>query len=93
MSANSATVANVNDSASSVELFANGADSNINGRTVFNDSAQLLYMKFGSTASATDHTVQVPAGGYYEFPQPVFCGLVHGIWAADGSGAARTTQW
>lgn len=86
-----ATLANVSDSASSAPIFA--ASAGAKGRCVFNDSTQVLYLKFGGTASTTSYTVQIPAGGFYEFPQPVYGGAVDGIWAADGSGAARTTEW
>ena len=55
------------------------------GLTVFNDSSAILYLCLGTaTASTTDYTVQVPAGGYYEAPDR-FTGEVRGIWAsADG---------
>jgi hypothetical protein len=86
----SATLANVASSGSSVTLFAAG--SNANGRAIFNDSTAVLYLKFGTTASATSYTVQLAAGAYYEFPQPVFAGRVDGIWAS-ANGFARTTAW
>lgn len=85
-----ATLANVTSSASSTTVFAaNGA---ARARTVYNDSTAVLYLKFGATASTTSYTVQVDAGGYYEFPLPLYGGLVDGIWAA-ANGAARTTEW
>jgi hypothetical protein len=52
----------------------------------------VLYVKFGAAASTTSYTVQIAAGGYYEFPQPVYCGEVDGIWAS-ANGAARLTSW
>jgi hypothetical protein len=86
----SATTANVSSSASSTTVFAaNGA---AKGRTVWNDSTAVLYLKFGATASTTSYTVQLAAGAYYEFPQPLYGGVVDGIWAA-ANGAARTTEW
>jgi hypothetical protein len=85
-----ATLANVASSASSVTLFA--AASNDNARTIWNDSTAVLYVKFGTTASTTSFTVQLAAGAYYEFPQPVFAGRVDGIWAS-ANGSARTTRW
>ena len=85
-----ATLANVTSSATSVTVFAaNGA---ARARAVYNDSTAVLYLKFGATASTTSHTVQLASGDYYEFPQPVYGGLVDGIWAA-ANGAARTTEW
>lgn len=88
--AQSATLANVAGSASSVALFA--AAGTVRGRAVWNDSTAVLYLKFGATASATSATVKIPADGYYEFPSPVYGGVVHGIWTA-ATGNARTTEW
>lgn len=85
-----ATLANVASSASSVTLFA--AAGNTSARTIWNDSTAVLYVKFGTTASTTSYTVQIAAGGYYEFPQPVFAGRVDGIWAS-ANGNARVTSW
>lgn len=85
-----ATLANVASSATNVTVFS--AANNINCRTVYNDSTAVLYLKFGATASTTSYTVQLAAGAYYEFPQPVYAGQVDGIWAS-ANGAARTTQW
>jgi hypothetical protein len=85
-----ATLANVNGSASSVTVFAAAATPK--GRTVYNDSTATLYLKFGGTASTTSYTVQLPPGYIYEFPQPVYSGVVDGIWSA-ANGAARTTEW
>lgn len=86
----SATTSNVAASASSTVVLA--ANTNANARTVFNDSTAVLYLKFGATASATSYTVQLAAGGFFEFPAPLYTGEVDGIWAA-ANGNARTTEW
>ncbi len=86
----SATLANVASSASSVALFADAGP--VNGRAIFNDSTAVLYVKFGATASSSSYTVQIAAGGYFEFPVPVYAGEVDGIWAS-ANGNARTTAW
>lgn len=86
----SATPANVASSATNVTIFAAASDAN--GRTITNDSTAVLYVKFGTTASTTSYTVQLTAGAYYEFPQPVYAGQVDGIWAS-ANGFARTTAW
>ena len=96
MSDQTATLANVASSATSVNLFAANtytypADGN-HCRTIFNDSTQVLYVKFGATASATSYTVQIAAGGYYEFPQPLYLGNVDGIWAS-ANGNARLMSY
>lgn len=89
MRPSTATLANVASSASNVTLF---TAANANGRAIYNDSTAVLYVKFGATASTTSYTVQIAANGYYEFPQPVYCGQVDGIWAS-ANGNARLTSW
>ena len=88
---NTATVSSVAASATAVTLFAAGAGNDAGARTIFNDSTALLYVKFGATASSTDYTVQISAGGYYEVPAPVYDGLITGIWTS-ATGSARLTQ-
>lgn len=90
ISIQAATVANVASSASSTTVFA--ANGGARGRAVYNDSTAVLYLKFGATASATSYTVQMAPGDYFEFPVPVYGGVVDGIWAA-ANGAARTSEW
>jgi hypothetical protein len=90
-SSSSATLANVNDSASSVTLLASNASRKM--ATIFNDSTVALYVKFGATASLTSFTVKIAAQGYYELPIPVYTGVLDGIWDSDQSGAARVTEW
>jgi len=88
-----ATRFSVASSAVDVQLFA--ATGRNGGRTVFNESSAILYIAFGATpaASLTNYTVQVAAGGYYEFPpSKVFGGEVRAIWAA-ANGNARCTEW
>jgi hypothetical protein len=84
-----ATLANVASSATNVTLFAAAA---ANMRTIFNDSTAVLYVKFGATASTTSYTTQIAAGGYYEFPQPLYTGQVDCLWAS-ANGFARVTSW
>lgn len=85
-----ATTANVASSGTSVTLFA--AAWGNNARTIYNESTAVLYVKFGTTASTSSYTVQIAAGGYYEFPQPMYTGRVDGIWAS-ANGFARVTSW
>lgn len=85
------TVSSVSASASAVTLFASTGGENSAARAVFNDSAAVLYIKLGSSASTSSFTVKVPAGGYYELPAPVYDGVVTGIWSS-ADGAARCTQ-
>lgn len=87
--ATAAAPANVASSASNVTLQASNAARR--GLLIFNDSTQVLYVKFGATASSSSYTVQIAAGGYYEVPQPVYTGQVDGIWAS-ANGNARVTE-
>jgi len=61
-------------------------------RTIFNDSTSMLFVKFGAVASASDYTVQIAAGAFFEFPSPLYAGQVDGIWAS-ANGNARLTTW
>jgi len=84
----SPTVTQVASSASNVTLKASNGSRK--GLLIFNDSTAILRVKFGATASSTSYTVQIAAGGYYEMPQPVYTGLVDGIWAAANGNAYVT---
>ena len=85
-----ATLSNVADSASSVTLLASNA--NRRGASFFNDSTETLYLKHGATASTTSFTVRLDPYDFYELPNPVYTGIVDGIWGANGSGSARMTE-
>lgn len=86
-----ATLASVPTSTTSATLFA--ANGKATGRSVWNDSAAILYLAYGGTAaSATNATVPVAANGYYEVPPNFFGGVVTGI-LATGTGNARVTEW
>lgn len=88
--AGTATLSNVNDSATSVTVLA--ANTSRKGVVIHNDSSQALKLKYGATASATSYTVEIAAEGYWEMPSPIYTGVLDGIWDADGSGAARITE-
>jgi hypothetical protein len=60
---------------------------------IFNESTAILYIKFGAAASATDYTLQIAAGGYYETPSGnPYSGLITGI-LASGTGFAQITAY
>lgn len=86
----SATLVNVNDTASSTTLQA--ANNARRGWLIFNDSSSDLYIKFGATASLTSFSIKLGSGQYYEMPQPIYVGVIDGIWSADSTGAARVTE-
>jgi hypothetical protein len=48
-------------------------------------------VKFGATATSSSYTVKMASDSYYEFPEPVYTGIVDGIWAS-ANGAARCTE-
>lgn len=87
--ATAASLANVASSATNVTLKA--ANASRRGLAIFNDSEAVLYVKFGATASSSSFTVKIAAGGYYEMPQPIYVGIVDGIWAS-ANGNARVTE-
>jgi hypothetical protein len=86
----SSAVTSVNSTASSTTLLA--ANANRVGAMIHNTDANALYVKFGASASATSFTVKIASDGYYEFPRPIYQGVVDGIWAGDGSGIAAITE-
>lgn len=86
--ATTATLVNVSSSASNVTLRA-ANDARI-GMLVVNDSTATLYLKYGATASTSSYTVKMEPGSYWEMPQPIYTGIVDGIWSS-ANGAARIT--
>lgn len=86
-----ATVVSVADSASVQTLkVANSARKML---IICNNSTEILYVKLGSAASLSDFTYKVFANGHLELPQPMYTGIVTGIWSADGAGAALVTEY
>lgn len=91
------TNTNVNDAATNQTLLA--SNTSRKGATIYNDSTAVLYVKLGTTATATSFTIALQActavgdgsGGYYEVPF-AYTGRIDGIWASDQSGAARITE-
>lgn len=86
--ATTATLANVSTSGTSATLIA----SNVLriGATIYNDSSVVLYVKFGTTASATSFVVAMAAASYYEVPNG-YTGRIDGILASS-TGTARVCE-
>ena len=61
------------------------------GFKIFNNSTQVLYVKYGSEASSSDFSIKLAAGAYFENAMPVYLGSVHGVWAAV-NGSAQITE-
>ena len=79
-------------SAAADTLILAGNDSR-NGAIIFNESTAILYLNLSkSTASLTNYSVQVAAGGTYLNKYTDYCGEIRGIWAA-ANGAAMVTEF
>lgn len=85
-----ATLASVTSSITAVTLFAEYPLAR--ARSIYNDSTSTMFLKYGAGASSTSYTIQIAAGAYFEFPQPLYAGLVSAIWTT-ANGAARTSEW
>lgn len=84
------TKSSVNSGVASVTILASNASRK--GATITNTDANALYLDLsGGTASSTSYSVAVSSAGYYEVPFG-YTGLITGIWAADGTGAALVTE-
>lgn len=85
-----ATLSNVSGSASSVTVLA--ANTGRKGAAFFNDSTSAAYLKFGSTASTSSFTVKLfPAQTFFIESDPIYTGIVTGIWDT-ATGAMRVTE-
>lgn len=88
-SSSSSAVTSVASSATNVTLLASNASRKM--ATFYNDSTKGLFLKLGTTASATSFTTKLNSGDYYELPLPVYTGQIDGIWAS-ANGSARITE-
>lgn len=85
-------VTNVAASATSVTLKA----LNISRRAlyIFNAGTSTLFVKLGATATTTtSFTYAIPPNGFWELPDdPIYTGVVDGIWSATGGNGALVTE-
>lgn len=81
----SATVTSVTTTASSTTILA--ANTNRKG-VMINSVSGTILVKMGTGASATSYTARLVTNGYYEFPQPVYTGVVTAI----GAGSLTITE-
>jgi hypothetical protein len=80
----------VNSGTSNVTILASNA--NRLGATIFNDDANALLVGLGGTdVTSTNYTWSIAAGTGWEVPYG-YTGIIEGLWAGDGSGAARVTE-
>lgn len=59
--------------------------------TIANDGAANVYVKFGATATASSYKVKLGSGDYYEFPLPIYTGIVDAI-GDSATGTLRVTE-
>lgn len=88
-----ATLSNVSTSTTSATLLA--ANASRIGAQITNDAATAIFIKFGTTASATSYTVSLAGAAsapfsYYEVPAG-YTGRIDGILASS-TGTARVTE-
>ncbi len=87
------TASNVASSATSVTVLA--ANVLRKQAIIYNDSIEVLYVKFGTTASTSSFTVPILPGGMCFLPicenNKVYNGRIDGIWAS-ANGFARVTE-
>lgn len=92
VTSSSATNTSVADAATAQTILASNASRK--GFSIYNDSAQVAYVKFGSSATTTDFTMKLAAYGFYEmFGDCLYTGAITAIWASDSTGSARVTEW
>lgn len=77
-------------SASSAQLLA--STSTRKGLILHNTDSFDVYVKYGTTASATSYTVMIAPNGYWEMPEPIYTGRIDAIWAGNGSGSLYATE-
>jgi hypothetical protein len=88
--AGTASVASVASSATVVTL--KEANGNREGLMIFNDSTQILYVKYGTGATSSDFSYKLTAGQYHEMQAGcLYSGKITGIWAS-ANGAALVTE-
>ena len=62
------------------------------GASIFNDGGTDLFVRFGTQASATSYKVKVLSQSYFEFPLPVYTGIVSGYWTTTGGTAFMSEE-
>lgn len=84
------SISSVSASLGNVTLLA--SNSSRLGATVYNDSSDSLFLKFGAISSLANFSVKLKPQSYLEFPIPCYTGRVDGIW--DGTnGSAKITEF
>ncbi len=71
-----------------------GPNSTRKGLILINTDANDLWIKYGLGAGTTSGlwTIKVPAGATWVMDQPIYGGILTGIWTAAGAGVAEITE-
>lgn len=85
-----ATATSVAASDTSVQLLA--ANTARKGGSIYNDSDKIMWVKYGTGASTVSYKTQIPVGGFWAFPLPIYTGIIHAIWEAAPTGNARISE-
>jgi hypothetical protein len=84
-----ASVTRVASSATTVTLLAANAARKV--YYLFNDSNRSAYVKFGAGASATDFTLKMAPGAFWENQEHAFRGVITAVWD-QANGAMQVTE-
>ena len=84
-----ASVTSVAGSITAVTLL--NSNTNRDQAIIVNDSSSILYVKYGTAATSALYTYKLVANATLELPQPIYTGIITGIWAT-ATGAARITE-
>lgn len=88
----SATWATVDVASSASAVTLKAANANRRGLIIANDSTSLLYVLYGSgTPSASLFTYAVGPGATLEMAQPLYTGIVKGVWVS-ANGTAGVSE-
>lgn len=90
----SAASAVTNTAASASNVTLKAANTNRKALYIFNAGTSNLFVKLGATATATtSFTHMIAPNGLWELPDdPIYTGIVDGIWTATGGNGALVTE-
>jgi hypothetical protein len=87
------TPARLSDTTTSTQLLASNTARK--GAVIHNDSDATLYVKYGTAASATSYVYKLLSQAHLTLPepgQPIYTGIIHGLWSADTAAGAATVN-
>lgn len=67
------------------------SDDTRRGVYIYNDSDADLYIKFGEGVSTDSFTVKIGGGAFFESAQPLYRGIITGLWS-EATGSAKVTE-